>query len=127
MVKTTTILIIDDEPDFVESLKPRLEYEGFEVLYAADGLAGFHRLINESVDLILLDIMMPGMDGFSFIRAVREEEDRLNSPPIIAISAFRSILSDEDMEILGDIPFINKPFEFEELLQMIHAALGEKA
>ena len=78
------ILVIDDDKNTRYFLKEVLELQRFEVLTAEDGLKGFDILENEKVDLVIVDIMMPNMDGYSFTKEIR----RLNSDlPILMISA----------------------------------------
>lgn len=115
MAEKKRILIIDDEPDFVYTLRVRLEHEGFEVLEAGDGLAGLEVLLKEEVDLILLDVMMPRMDGFTFLRTIKEESSVYSVPPVIVLTAYARKIDEEKRRLLGDIPVIGKTFEYKDL------------
>lgn len=119
MSEKKRILIIDDEADFVSVVRDRLEFEGYEVLEAYDGLSGLEVLRRETVDCILLDIMMPGMDGLTFYKTIREEERAWPIPPIIAVTAYSRMLRDDQRRLLGEIPILDKPFEFSVLLGLI--------
>ncbi len=123
MADEKRILIIDDEPDFIFTLRTRLEHEGFAVLEAADGLAGLELLRREEIDLILLDIMMPRMDGFIFLKTVREEAAAYPVPPIIVVTAYMRTVDETKKALLGDVPVVGKPFEYSELKVLIDRAL----
>lgn len=105
-------------------VRDRLEFEGYEVLTASDGLSGLEVLRCEAVDCVLLDIMMPRMDGLTFYKTIREEEKAWPVPPIIAVTAFSRMLRDEQRHLLGEIPVLDKPFDFSALLQLIRERVG---
>lgn len=91
-----TVLLVDDEPDLVELLQYALENEGFRVLSASDGAEGLTVAREEHPDIIVLDIMMPRMDGMDLTRKLREEA-QLRLTPILLLTA----RSEENDEILG--------------------------
>ena len=124
MSDAKTILIIDDEKDFVFVMRARLEHEGYEVLEANDGLSGLEVLLRNDVDLILLDIMMPRMDGFTFYKTLHEQGKVLPPPPIIAVTAYSSRIESR-RHLLGDVPILAKPFELSVLLRMVREMTGE--
>lgn len=111
------ILVVDDEKPIVEILKFNLEKEGFNVITAFDGETGL-RLANEkNPDLILLDIMLPKMDGFDVCKKVREK----SNVPIIMITA-REEEVDKVLGLeLGADDYITKPFSVRELLARVKA------
>ena len=113
------ILIIDDEEDFVRILQLRLEATGYEVATAGNGMAGLEITRKKRIDLILLDIMMPVMDGYTFIKTIKEEGQVLPVPPIVVMTAYGHGFGEEHGSILKGIPVINKPFEFDDLLSQI--------
>lgn len=111
------ILVVDDEQPIVEILKFNLEKEGFRVLTANDGEAALHLARTSNPDLILLDIMLPKMDGFDVCKKVREQ----SNVPIVMITA-----RDEEVDKvlgleLGADDYITKPFSVRELLARVKA------
>lgn len=99
------ILIADDEPELRELFRLYLEKDGYEVLEAEDGLRALEMLKENKVDLLLLDVMMPGMDGFSVLKQVRKE----NNIPVLIMSAKDT---DEDKILgldLGADDYLTKP------------------
>src|SRR6056297_2936911 len=113
------ILVVDDEPNIVELISFNLEKEGYEVARAFDGEEAWRLLREESFDMILLDIMMPGLDGMSLCRRIRERQDT----PIMMISAkieeFDKVLALE----LGADDYMTKPFSVRELVARVKAIL----
>lgn len=99
------ILIADDEPEIRELFRLYLEKDGYKVLEAGDGLRALEILKTEKVDLLLLDIMMPGMDGFAVLRQVRKE----NNIPVLILSA-RDTDADKILGLdLGADDYLTKP------------------
>ena len=114
------ILLIEDEPGLVLTLRKRLESEGFDVLVADNGDAGLEQAINESVDLVLLDVMMPGRDGFEVCSEVRRHKAFI---PIMMLTA-RSQTMDKVLGFrLGADDYLTKPFQMAELIARIKALL----
>ena len=124
MAVRKTILVIDDEADFREILRARLEHEGYDVLEAGQGMSGLQEFRRNEVDLILLDIMMPGMDGFTFLKVLREEGGVLPIPPVITLTAYSRMMTEEKRKMLGDVPFVEKTEDFAKLLKIIDEMLG---
>jgi DNA-binding response OmpR family regulator len=113
-----TVLIVDDEPSVREVLGSLLSEEGYRTDFAENGHVGYEKARELIPDLIILDVMMPGIDGFEVCRKIRAESP-LAQVPIIMITAvsddrsrLRSIQSGAD-------EFISKPFDFEELLTKV--------
>jgi len=123
--KRATILIVDDEPRVVRLLSMMLREEGYEVLQGYSGEAALEATEKESPDLILLDIMMPGIDGYEVCQKLRETE-QTKAIPIIMITALEGI--DEKVKALnlGADEFISKPFNKLELLARIRTLLRVK-
>lgn len=114
------ILIVEDEKNIVDILSFNLGREGYETLEAYDGAAGLKLALEEDPDLILLDIMLPRMNGFDVCKAVREKN---TSIPIIMLTA-REEESDKVFGLeLGADDYITKPFSMEELVSRISAIL----
>jgi CheY-like chemotaxis protein len=115
------ILVIDDEPDILLLLRIVLEEEGHDTLLAADGVSAVERLEREPVDLVLLDVCMPVMDGWHVLEKIRA---RPAAPPVVVISG-RSLPGDlERAAELGAVDYVRKPFDPPELLKTIETALG---
>jgi len=117
-----TIFVIDDEKDIREILKINLTSEGYEVITFPSASEAKKRLDTESPDLIVLDIMMEGKDGFEFCREIRSNE-KLKSIPVIFLSA-RSEEFDKVLGLeLGGDDYLTKPFSIKELRSRIKAVL----
>ena len=113
------ILIIEDELDIQELLKNYLEEEGYETEQALDGIEGIGKFRKENFDLILLDVMLPKVDGFGVLEIIRQESD----VPVIMLTA----LDDEAYQMKGyDLKvdeYVTKPFSINLLLKKIEAVL----
>ena len=116
------ILVVDDEADLVSVLRFGLEVEGFEVISASDGEQGLNLAREAQPVLILLDLMLPKLDGYKVCRALKFDE-RYRTLPIFILSA-RS--GDEDRRLaleMGADAFITKPYEMKELVAKIRTRL----
>ena len=114
------ILIVDDEPAMVRGLEDNLRYEGYQTVAAGDGRQGLALALSEAPDLILLDVMMPGMSGWDVCRELRR---RGVDVPIIMLTA-RGEESDRVQGLeLGADDYVSKPFGLRELLARIRAVL----
>lgn len=116
------ILIIDDEPHIVELIRYNLEGAGFKTLQALNGNEGLALAQKEVPDLVLLDLMLPGIDGLEVCRQLRSDED-LKSIPIIMLTA-KSAEIDKVLGLeLGADDYITKPFSVRELIARVKALL----
>ena len=116
----TTILVIEDDRTLARGLIMNLEIEGFRVLHAAQGDLGLRLALDEEPDLIVLDLMLPGLSGFDVVRALR---DRSRFTPVLILSA-RGELEDKVQALgLGADDYLTKPFSLKELVARVHAAL----
>jgi two-component system alkaline phosphatase synthesis response regulator PhoP len=114
------ILLVEDEPSLVLTLTDRLSAEGYQVVAAGDGDAAFEAASAHRLDLIVLDIMLPGMDGFEVCRRLRQAGHEL---PILMLTA-RAELVDKVVGLkLGADDYLTKPFEMAELMARIEALL----
>ncbi len=115
-----TILVVEDDPILRMSLKKALRSEGYQVELAATGPEGLEAALNSSPDLVLLDIMLPGMNGFEICQHIREQEPEL---PIVMVTA----KGEEEDKVrglgLGADDYVVKPFGVAELLARVDAAL----
>lgn len=112
------VLVVDDEQSFRGMIGSALESSGFDVVELADGRATLDILEAEAPDLLLVDLIMPKMDGFELIREIRKTNDRL---PIIVISGYIERDTEEIIRMMGATTFLRKPLVYSDLL----AALGE--
>lgn len=115
-----TVLLIEDDPAIVSGLALNLSLEGYEVLSAGDGETGFRVACERDPDMVVLDIMLPGMNGLEVLRRLRE---RSPDTPVLILSA-RSEEADKVLGLqLGADDYMSKPFSLSELLARINAAL----
>jgi two-component system KDP operon response regulator KdpE len=118
-VKKPRVLVVDDEPETVKYVSTNLRIRGYEVLTAADGQTALREFERSPIDLIILDIMMPGPDGFEVCRAIRRQSD----VPIIMLSARGQEKDIVHALDLGADDYLTKPFGVEEMLARVRAAL----
>ncbi|GAB4289175.1 MAG: hypothetical protein Kow0098_06980 [Ignavibacteriaceae bacterium] len=116
------ILVIDDLPENVFMLQDRLEHEGFEVITAYDGQSGIEKANEELPDLILLDVMMPGLNGIEVCKTLVQEPNTSNIPIILVTAKSGAEDTKEGLEA-GAFDYIKKPFNRIELMARIHSAL----
>ncbi len=114
------ILIVDDEPEMVRGLEDNLRFEGYQTLAAGDGKRGLQLALTEAPDLILLDIMMPGMSGWDVCRELRRKG--LDVPVIMLTARGEEVDRVLGLE-LGADDYVTKPFGLRELLARIRAVL----
>jgi len=121
-----TILLIEDDVSIIELVRYSLENEGYSVLVAGDGLKGLETATQVKPDLIVLDLMLPGLDGYEVCRALRTEAVTA-AIPIIVLSA-RSEVIDKVLGIeFGADDYMTKPFSPRELLARVRARLREES
>ncbi len=114
------ILIVEDEVDIADLEKDYLELSGFEVEIATDGAEGLHRALTEDFDLFILDLMLPGMDGFDICREIREKKNT----PILMVSAKKDDIDKIRGLGLGADDYVTKPFSPSELVARVKAHLA---
>ena len=118
------ILVVDDEAILVDMVRMRLEANDFEVISAGDGQAGLEKAKKEKPDLIILDLMMPKMDGYK-VCALLKKDARYSKIPILIFTA-KAQEEDRKMgEEVGADAYITKPFDPETLLSKIKGLLKE--
>lgn len=118
------ILIVDDEPNIIKMVEVRLRANNYDVITASNGSEGLEKAKNEKPDLIILDMMMPKVDGFQFFKTIRKDPEQSNIP-IMMLTA-RGAMKDT-FETLGAEEFITKPFESEDLLLKINHVFKNNA
>ncbi len=116
------ILVIDDLPENVFMLQDRLEHEGYEVLTAYDGTAGIEKAMAELPDLILLDVMMPGITGIEVCKTLVNNKETAYIPIILVTAKSGADDIKEGLEA-GAFDYIKKPFNRVELLARVNSAL----
>ncbi len=115
------VLVVDDDSGIRDALRMILEYEGFEVLSAPDGKTALADLDGTRIDAVLLDIKMPGMDGFEILDRIVARED---APPVLMISGHGDIATAIEATRRGAIDFLEKPPQRERILVSIRNALS---
>lgn len=121
---TKRILIVDDEPDLLETIQVTLEMEGYECLVAYDGFRGLDRARTEKPDLIVLDVMLPGLNGYKICRLLKFDE-QYKRIPIIMLTAEAQEKDRLIGEETGADYYMTKPFEPDKLIAKV-AELLEK-
>lgn len=117
------ILVVEDEPNIVESLRFILEHADYEVESVSDGSEALDRLRRKSFSAIILDVMLPGMNGFDVLRAIRADDD-LAALPVVVLTAKGQANDRKTAEEIGASAFITKPFSNAEVVSQIHALAG---
>ena len=117
-----TILIVEDDPNISELVQMYLEKEGYHTKIAADGGQGVALFRQVRPDLVLLDIMLPVMDGWSVLRTIRQD----SQTPVIMLTARDTVVDKVSGLDSGADDYITKPFALEELLARIRAALRKR-
>ncbi|MEW9669306.1 response regulator transcription factor [Ammoniphilus sp. 3BR4] len=123
-MQKNSILVVEDEEKIARLLELELGYEGYAVTKAIDGLEALDLYRTKKWDLILLDVMLPGLSGIELLRRIRAH-DRIT--PVLLLTAKSSVEDKVSGLDLGANDYITKPFQIEELLARIRAALRNKA
>lgn len=117
------ILVVDDEPAILQMLKMNLEMEGHEAILAGDGETAIKRIESEHPDIVLLDIMMPALDGWQVLQ--RLQEMSLGRPPKVLVVTAKGGERDISKAFdLGAVDYVPKPFDIEDLLERVKAVLA---
>ncbi|GAA1756150.1 MAG TPA: response regulator transcription factor [Tetrasphaera sp.] len=114
------LLVVEDEPNIRELLATSLQFAGFEVVTAGDGRAGVRAAAEHDPDLVVLDVMLPDMDGFEVTRKLRESGRRA---PIVFVTARDSVDDKIKGLTVGGDDYVTKPFSLEEVVARIRAVL----
>jgi len=121
------ILCIEDEPEMIDLIRLILGRRGFEVLGAAGGTAGLKEVREQLPDLVLLDLMMPDMDGWEVYQQMKAEDSTRNIPVIVVTAKAQSIDKVLGLHIAKVDDYIAKPFSPQDLLNSVEKVLGKKA
>jgi len=116
------ILVVDDEPDVVEIVRLRLEQDGHTILTAGDGKAGLQSAQDNKPDLMILDVMMPGLDGFEVAYQMKNNPPTANLPIVMltARADFGSIAKGWNLDVDN---YVTKPFKLDELADTVKSVL----
>ena len=117
----TRVLVIDDEPAIADVLRMLLEFRGHEVIVANDGSRGYATAQRQAPDVIVLDLMMPVMDGLTMLEALRKD-DRTATIPVVILSALSSVDVKQRCHDLGVRAILQKPYRPEDLLRAIEGS-----
>jgi len=120
MKKHPCIMVVDDEKDMLRLLELSLELEGYGVVKAADGISALAMLDECKPDLVILDIVMPGPDGYQVLQSIRQR----SNVPVVILTARRETTSLHKALALGADDYVTKPFRPLELMARIKAKLG---
>ncbi|WP_338542685.1 response regulator transcription factor [Paenibacillus tundrae] len=120
----STILIVDDDEKIVSMLRRGLAFEGYEVQTASNGAEGLSKLMDKEPDIVVLDVMMPQIDGFEVCRRLREAGSKV---PVLMLTAKDEVQSRVTGLDTGADDYLVKPFALEELLARVRALLRRKA
>jgi DNA-binding NtrC family response regulator len=120
---TEKVLLVDDEKDFLETLADRMRNRGMTVDTSASAIDALKRIETESYDAIILDLMMPGMDGLEALKLVKERRPELQ---VILLTGFGTLEKGIEAMKLGATDFVEKPADLETLTQKIKNAHAKK-
>lgn len=120
------IMVIDDEPDVVDLVKLILESDGFKVVTAYSGKEALEKIEKEMPDLVLLDIMMPQMDGWEVFRRIKANKKTADIPVAMLTAKTQSIDKMIGLHVVKVDDYITKPFGRSELLERVKKILAEK-
>lgn len=117
------ILIVEDEPDFKGALRMRLEAHGYAIIEADDGISGLDAAMHQNPDLIILDVRLPGMDGFKVARILKFDVTCANIPLIMLTAMSQE--SDLKMALaVGADAYLTKPYQPQQLLDTISTLIS---
>lgn len=116
------ILVADDDPAIQELIRLNLEVQGYEVIVASDGVETVRKVLSERPDLMILDILMPEIDGYEVMRLLKNSEETSNIP-IIVLTAYASDAGALISWVEGAEGYLAKPFNPDELLMLVEKVL----
>lgn len=111
-----TVLIVDDNPDIVALLRANLSVSGFDTVEAQNGEVALAKIDQEKPDLVLLDLMMPVLDGWAVLERLQGRRER---PPIIVLTAADAVMNVDRAQRLGVTAYITKPFNLPDLVGLV--------
>ena len=117
------VLIVEDDPDLLVVLRVNLNSAGFEPILAADGRTAVARVAIERPDAVLLDVMLPGIDGWQVLEELHAQGDRV---PVIVCSAKKDPADIERATSLGAVDYLVKPFDIDRLVDTVMGVAGRR-
>ncbi|HEY7956300.1 MAG: response regulator transcription factor [Polyangia bacterium] len=124
--KKPVILVADDDPQILTMLGIRLSKRGYQVVEAADGLQTLDKARQEHPDLVLLDVMMPGKNGWEVAKELRADEE-LRNVGIVMLTAIGERVNEMTSPLYGADAYVDKPFDFADLEAKIKKVLDERS
>ena len=124
-MKGATILVVDDDPVIQKLLSVNFEMEGYRVITASDGIEGLERIRDDAPDLVLLDVMMPRMDGLAVARQLKSDPATKKIPVLLLSAKAQSSDIHGGLDAGAD-DYVTKPFDPLELLDKVAALLGAR-
>ena len=126
------ILLADDDPDIIEVVSMLLEDEGYDLVTAKDGAEALEKIKREHPDLVILDLLMPNVDGFAVFSALRDPEyERWSHIPVVVLTSVREEVSNRRYELetgrkMEYAAYLEKPADPDELLETVSSLLGDE-
>ena len=120
-----TVLVVEDEADVRTLVSRTLELEGYRVLQAMDGEAGLKVLTETRVDLVLLDLLLPVLDGWAVLQRIKENPE-LKAAPVIVFTASASLQKREEAFKLGASEYLMKPLNLDDLIKTVRRVLRSR-
>lgn len=120
---TVRVLLVDDEEEFVEALAQRLELRDFDVTTATSGADALDRITDKEIDLVILDLQMPEVDGLEVLQKIKQRKPLIE---VIMLTGHATVQTAIDGMKLGAFDFLLKPTETEELVEKINRAYSRK-
>jgi len=118
------IMVVDDEPYIARVIKFKLEQEGYTVISANDGQSGLQKIKEEKPDMVLLDVMMPGLSGYEVCQKIKEDAE-LAGIPVVILTAKGQERDREQGLTMGASDYITKPFSPNRLLELVKNMIGD--
>jgi len=118
------IMVVDDEPYIARVIKFKLEQEGYTVISANDGQSGLQKIKEEKPDMVLLDVMMPGLSGYEVCQKIKQDAE-LAGIPVVILTAKGQERDREQGLTMGASDYITKPFSPNRLLELVKNMIGD--
>jgi two-component system, OmpR family, response regulator len=120
-MKTQNVLLVDDEAEFIQTLAERLQLRGFDIQIAGDGEGAMSRMTDNLPDLVVLDVMMPGLGGLEVLKQIKAEHPEI---PVILLTGRGSTADGIEGMRLGAFDYLMKPIDIDELIQKINEGIA---